>query len=199
MRSVQTMFTMRLMAVVVMLPVVTACNIFDGDTVTEYCNFKARLVYYGATTVLQPLNDAIKGDNTFAMVSMPDNTAATYQLKAQLYGQAADQTTVALEGAPIPTLGLDNGKGLIIGRSTWKTDNPYVFDRVCPNCYNEHRDTKYVLNFTNSKDEVKCGTCNRTYSLINGGLVVAGENGDKLFRYRVTSYNPSIPSITVFQ
>ena len=186
---------------VAMLSSVTACNdfLFNGDTVTEYCNYKARLVYSGVITQLQPLNDALKNDNTFAMVSMPDNTAATYQLKAQLYGQGAAQITVALEGAPLPMLGLDNGRGFIIGRSAWRSDNPYVFDRVCPNCYKEHRDTKYVLNFTNNKDEVKCGTCKRTYSLINGGLVTAGENGDKLFRYRVTAYNPSTPSITVYQ
>lgn len=193
---IKTKFLTRFVAVVAMLSTVTACN---NDIVNEYCNYKARLVYYGATTVLQPLNDALKNDNTFAMVSMPDNTAATYQLKAQLYGQGAAQITVALEGAPLPMLGLDNGRGFIIGRSAWRSDNPYVFDRVCPNCYKEHRDIKYVLNFTNNKDEVKCGTCKRTYSLINGGLVTAGENGDKLFRYRVTAYNPSTPSITVYQ
>ena len=198
----KTTYLTRFVAVVAMLSSVTACNdfLFNGDTVTEYCNYKARLVLYSnVITQLQPLNDALKNDNTFAMVSMPDNTAATYQLKAQLYGQGAAQITVALEGAPLPMLGLDNGRGFIIGRSAWRSDNPYVFDRVCPNCYKEHRDTKYVLNFTNNKDEVKCGTCKRTYSLINGGLVTAGENGDKLFRYRVTAYNPSTPSITVYQ
>lgn len=195
MRSVQTMFTMRLMAVVVMLPVVTACN---NDIVSEYCSYRARLVYHGDTTPLQPLNAAVNGINTFAMVSMPDNTAATYQLKAQLYGQGAEQITVALGGAPIPTMGLDNGKGFIIGRSSMRDDNPFVFDRVCPNCYKEHRDTKYVLNFVDN-NSVKCDACKRTYSLLNGGLVISGSNGDKLFRYRVTAYTANPPAITVFQ
>lgn len=192
---IKTKFLTRFVAVVAMLSTVTACN---DDIVNEYCNYRARLVYYGATTVLQPLNDALKNDNTFAMVSMPDNTAATYQLKAQLYGQGAEQKTVALSGSPIPTMGLDNGKGFIIGRSSMRDNEPFVFDRVCPNCYKEHRDTKYVLSFADALT-VKCDACKRTYSLLNGGLVTSSNNGDKLFRYRVTAYNPNTPSITVFQ
>jgi hypothetical protein len=192
---IKTKFLTRFVAVVAMLSTVTACN---DDIVNEYCNYRARLVYHGDVTQLAPLSAAINSINTFAMVSMPDNTAATYQLKAQLYGQGAEQKTVALSGSPIPTMGLDNGKGFIIGRSSMRDNEPFVFDRVCPNCYKEHRDTKYVLSFADALT-VKCDACKRTYSLLNGGLVTSSNNGDKLFRYRVTAYNPNTPSITVFQ
>jgi hypothetical protein len=191
----KTRYLKRLVLFVGVLSLMTACN---DDVVNEYCNYTARLVYHGDMTPLQPLNAAINGINTFAMVSMPDNTAATYQLKAQLYGQGAEQTTVALSGSPIPTMGLDNGKGFIIGRSSMRDNEPFVFDRVCPNCYKEHRDTKYVLSFADALT-VKCDACKRTYSLLNGGLVTSSNNGDKLFRYRVSGFTLNPPSITVFQ
>ena len=192
---IKTKFLTRFVAVVAMLSSVTACN---DDIVNEYCNYRARLVYHGDVTQLAPLSAAINSINTFAMVSMPDNTAATYQLKAQLYGQGAEQKTVALSGSPIPTMGLDNGKGFIIGRSSMRDNEPFVFDRVCPNCYKEHRDTKYVLSFADALT-VKCDACKRTYSLLNGGLVTSSNNGDKLFRYRVSGFTLNPPSITVFQ
>jgi len=192
---IKTKFLTRFVAVVAMLSSVTACN---DDIVNEYCNYRARLVYYGDVTQLAPLSAAINSINTFAMVSMPDNTAATYQLKAQLYGQGAEQKTVALSGSPIPTMGLDNGKGFIIGRSSMRDNEPFVFDRVCPNCYKEYRDTKYVLSFADALT-VKCDACKRTYSLLNGGLVTSSNNGDKLFRYRVSGFTLNPPSITVFQ
>ena len=192
---IKTKFLTRFVAVVAMLSTVTACN---NDIVNEYCNYRARLVYHGDVTQLAPLSAAINSINTFAMVSMPDNTAATYQLKAQLYGQGAEQKTVALSGSPIPTMGLDNGKGFIIGRSSMRDNEPFVFDRVCPNCYKEHRDTKYVLSFVDALT-VKCDACKRTYSLLNGGLVTSSNNGDKLFRYRVSGFTLNPPSITVFQ
>jgi len=195
MRMIKTKFLTRFVAVVAMLSTVTACN---NDIVNEYCNYRARLVYHGDVTQLAPLSAAINSINTFAMVSMPDNTAATYQLKAQLYGQGAEQKTVALSGSPIPTMGLDNGKGFILGRSSMRDNEPFVFDRVCPNCYKEHRDTKYVLSFVDALT-VKCDACKRTYSLLNGGLVTSSNNGDKLFRYRVSGFTLNPPSITVFQ
>ena len=174
----------------------TSCQEY---TVNEYCNYSARLVYRGDVTPLQPLNDAIAGENTFAIVYMSKQLDKTYDLTAQLYGQTAQTRTVAIGSSVLPTMGLDNSKGFIVGRSTMRSDNPFVFDRVCPNCYKEYRDTKYVLKFTDNETVVRCDACKRSYSLLYGGLVTAGENGDKLFRYRVTAYTPNPPILTVFQ
>ena len=191
----KTRYLKRLVVFVGVLSLVTACN---EDMVNEYCNYTARLVYHGDMTPLQPLNAAINGINTFAMVSMQDQKATTYVLKAQLYESKAETYQVSLGSAVLPTLGLDNSKGFILGRSSMRDNEPFVFDRVCPNCYKEHRDTKYVLSFVDALT-VKCDACKRTYSLLNGGLVTSSNNGDKLFRYRVSGFTLNPPSITVFQ
>jgi hypothetical protein len=191
----KTRYLKRLVLFVGVLSLMTACN---DDVVNEYCNYTARLVYHGDMTPLQPLNAAINGINTFAMVSMQDQKATTYVLKAQLYESKAETYQVSLGSAVLPTLGLDNSKGFILGRSSMRDNEPFVFDRVCPNCYKEHRDTKYVLSFADALT-VKCDACKRTYSLLNGGLVTSSNNGDKLFRYRVSGFTLNPPSITVFQ
>ncbi len=172
------------------LVLLSSCG--TDTVVNEYCNYTARLVYNGSMTVLTPLNAALGGANTFAFVSMEGNSAKSYYLKANLKNQSQEKVLVQVRteaGEIFPTLGLDNSRGFIIGRSSYAPEVLYVFDRVCPNCYKEHRDTRYILNF---KDDltVKCtenGGCGREYSLLNGGLVVSTNNGDKLFRYRATA------------
>ena len=85
-------------------------------------------------------------------------------------------------------LGLNNG--LIVGRSSFQNGELYVFDRQCPNCFNETSQKKYPLKFQNSANVI-CDRCKRVYGLLNGGVVVADEIGhdvnEKLFRYRATS------------
>ena len=173
----------------------TSCQEY---TVSEYCPYSAKLVYHGDVTPLQPLNAALTSDNTFAILYMSKQLGNTYDLTAQLYGQSAETRTVAIASSVLPTLGLENTKGFFIGKTTMRADNPYVFDRICPNCYEEYRDTKYVLSFVN-ETTVKCNACKRVYSLLNGGLVTGDINGIKLYRYRVTAYNVAQPAITVFQ
>ena len=177
------------------LTLLTSCQ---EETVNEYCNYSAKLVYHGDVTPLQPLNAALNGINTFAIVYMSKQLVTTYDLTAQLYGQSAETYTVAIGSSVLPTMGLENSKGFFVGRTSMRDDNPYVFDRICPNCYKEYRNTKYVLSFVDAYT-VKCGACKRIYSLLNGGLVSGDINGDKLFRYRVTAYTADPPSLTVFQ
>ncbi|MBR1839278.1 MAG: hypothetical protein IJ782_01620 [Prevotella sp.] len=173
----------------------TSCQEY---TVSEYCPYKANMAYHGDLTPLQPLNDALASDNTFAIVYISKQLGTTYDLTAQLYGKSAETRTISIASQVLPTLGLENTKGFFIGKTSMRSDNPYVFDRICPNCYLEYRNTKYVLSFEN-ETTVKCGTCKRVYSLLNGGLVTAGDNGNKLFRYRVTGYTADPPFITIFQ
>ena len=167
----------------------TSC--LNGDVVNEYCSYIGYLKVDNAT-VLNPLYAAVSGTNTFCLVSMVSNTGSTYTLKAKLFG-ASDVTYQfpLRSGDRKPELGLDNSKGFIIGSSSLKSDNPYVFDAVCSNCYKEKRDSRYVLEFK-TEHIVYCKTCKREYSLLNGGLVVSSNNGDKLFRYRATCSPTSI-------
>ena len=83
-------------------------------------------------------------------------------------------------------MGLNNG--LIVGYSSLQDGGLYVFDQICPNCYQQNglASMKYMVDFDSESagTQVVCPTCKRYYGLINGGVVVKGESGQKLYRYR---------------
>lgn len=81
-------------------------------------------------------------------------------------------------------------RGLIIGLPSLAEPGagaPVVtcYDIVCPNCY-DNGTSKNVEIQENGK--ALCRLCNRTYDLNNQGIIVGGERGKTLERYRVT-YN----------
>lgn len=164
---------------------VSSCE--QDGIVNEYCNGQCYLTYYGDRTPLEPLNAAIGGINTFCMITVnPGPTATSYYLIANLPGRDAEKVLVNSQSTlqrPIQ-LGKDNSKGVIIGRSSMQDGGLYVFDRVCPNCFTQHRNTKYIVQFDKNASNVTCSNCHRTYGLLNGGVVVSGDNGEKLLRYK---------------
>lgn len=163
----------------------TSCS---EDVVNEYSNHQCYLTYNGAVTVLQPLNAAINGSNTFCYLWMQSGGKGYYTLLGQLPGQKADTVIVSnqstLQNHNL-ALGRDNSKGIIVGHSSMADGVLYVFDRVCPNCVKHTNNNRYTVNFDRqNSNNVTCDNCKRSYGLLNGGVVVAGENGDKLDRYK---------------
>lgn len=81
--------------------------------------------------------------------------------------------------------------GFIVGTSDTPDLNgtllPVAYDLVCPNCYTKE-DIERKLVFQD-RLTMLCPRCNRSYSLRNGGIVVAGEAGIKLFKYRIQGYS----------
>ena len=87
-------------------------------------------------------------------------------------------------------LGLNNG--LIVGYGNLN-DPPtfYAYDRECPNCFNPQtiplRSRPLRLE---AGGLATCDVCHRQYSLNNNGLIVQGEKGKKLTRYRANTTGP---------
>lgn len=159
------------------------------DIVGEYSSHQAYYVMdfqYGHTTSY--LYGALKSVNSFCMIStqnLDGSTTSPYKLYSMMYGTTT-QEEVVTEGpltGSMRQLGLNNG--LIVGRSSFQNGELYVFDRQCPNCFNAYHYTNYAVNFKDANN-VECANCHRTYGLLNGGVVVAGDSGEKLFRYRAS-------------
>ena len=170
------------------------------DIVGEYSSHQAYYVMdfqYGHTTSY--LSGALNSVNSFCMISVStqnlDGSTTPYKLYSMMYGTTTQEEVVTerpLTGS-MRQLGLNNG--LIVGRSSFQNGELYVFDRQCPNCFNAyHYANNYAVNFKDANN-VECANCHRTYGLLNGGVVVAGDSGEKLFRYRA-SYNGTYFNVT---
>lgn len=156
-----------------------------GEVVGEYCTHQCYYVMdfqYGHTT--SHLYPALNSTNTFAIISVSSNGTA-YKLNSERYGASSQQENVSesLLTQPSRHLGLNNG--LIVGRSSFQDDQLYVFDRQCPNCFNDNHRANYPLRFKDALN-VECTSCQRVYGLLNGGVVVSVDNGEKLFRYHAS-------------
>ena len=162
-----------------------------GELVDEYCHHEARfrIDFQGHTQSY--LYAALTSTNYFSFVTTQlISGGPEYNLITEVYGNKEPNVEPITESILTKNgraLGLNNG--LIVGRSSFQNNELYVFDRQCPNCFNETSQKKYALKFQNSANVI-CDRCKRVYGLLNGGVVVADEIGhdvnEKLFRYRAT-------------
>ncbi len=165
----------------------TGCK---GEVIDEYCSHTASFRFdfqYGHTQSY--LYAALNSSNYFTFLSA-NPISAGFDLITEVYGNSEPNVEHVTEAALTKNgiaLGLNNG--LIVGRSSFQNGELYVFDRQCPNCFNETSQKNYPLKFKDSGN-VYCSRCTRTYGLLNGGVVVADSIGhntnEKLFRYRAT-------------
>ena len=161
-----------------------------GEVVDEYITHVASFRFdfqYGHTQSY--LYAALNSTNYFCFFST-NPIEGGYDLVTEAYGTTeknVEHITEAVLTQSGRALGLNNG--LIAGRSSFQNGELYVFDRQCPNCFNETNNKNFPLNF-NDASSVSCSRCKRIYGLLNGGVVVSdplnhGSN-EKLFRYRAT-------------
>ena len=64
-----------------------------------------------------------------------------------------------------------------------------AYDLACPNCY--AGDAMITKELTLSGEKLTCSRCHRVYDLQSDGIVVSGDAGQPLLRYRSVAYNQS--------
>jgi nitrite reductase/ring-hydroxylating ferredoxin subunit len=171
-------------AVLLLLLTVTGCGKLEEEYSNRYrCHFTFNNSIHNNGKVLAAVNSW----GTFVHITLTGANG----IRLQLYGQDAEVVqAVASEQPERFSLGIDNSSGLFIGCSTLHDGALYAFDGQCPNCYTGGM-TAYRLEFSQSGQWVTCPSCHRSYDINNGGIVISGEAGNKLYRYRA-SYNGNI-------
>ncbi len=172
-----------LLATTLFAATLVAC---DGDTVeSKFSNNRASFSFSPVNTIA-PLTQAMGSYGEYCTISADalhyyfhtlNNSA---QINRDAY--AAYKTFICIGG-------------FIVGRSSLTElgtgDYPYLcYDLACPNCnYNDN--IAKALTLENGA-LASCSRCHRTYDLSNGGLVVSGEKGRKLERYRISYTSTAI-------
>ena len=134
-------------------------------------------------SAVAPLFQALNNPGIFCTISR----APSHYLIRSADGKEAQLPVTALEAYNRPEM----IAGFIVGTSDTPdlsgTLQPVAYELACPNCYTKD----YVERQLVFQDRLTmhCTRCNRSYSLRNGGIVVAGEAGLKLFKYRIQGYS----------
>ncbi|MBP3773912.1 MAG: hypothetical protein ILA34_01020 [Bacteroidaceae bacterium] len=153
-----------------------ACG--DGDVQTTFARRRAYF-RYEKVEVAFPLSTALNGPGRYCNIYLEGNDIVF----ASLTGTFRDPITAKAQYQSY--LSVD---GFIVGQSNvpdMKTGTllHLCFDRACPNCYEGSSITRPVTLQENGR--AHCSRCGRTYDLNNLGIIIEGEKGIKLYRYRV--------------
>ncbi len=161
----------------------TAC---DSDTVeSKYSKYRASFSLSPINTIA-PLNSALSTYGEFCTITADANhyyfRTLTNSLPVNRDAFSAYKTYICIGG-------------FVVGRSTQTelgtSDYPVVcYDLACPNCYHEDMIAKNMT--LENGGRVSCSRCSRTYDLCNEGLVVSGNKGRKLERYRISYSSTAI-------
>lgn len=161
-----------------------------GEVVNEYSNINCYFIFdnqYNEHSS-SPLIGSLNSPNNFCMVTT-EMKEVGYIVKVTPYGGETHSEPIITNKETMQKRQLGLSGQLVVGRSSLQDGALYVFDRQCPNCYNTNHTTKYPLQWAANGTQLTCKSCNRYYGLLNGGVVVQGDNGEKLFRYRASFSN----------
>ncbi len=145
-----------------------------------YSNYPANFVCKNIFTIPQ-LNAAMNNLGVF--------TTIRYDRDRFLFTDADNQTTpvnaTAIAGNSTIQMGLS---GFIVGLPAIpelgnEVSMPVCYDLACPNCYSTYNITRNLK--LKEGGYSFCTSCNRTYDLNNQGLVCSGDEGIRMFRYRI--------------
>ncbi len=158
---------------------ITAC---DADTVeSKFSTYRASFSLSPVNTIA-PLNQALNSFGEFCTITADSKR---YYFRTLENSQPVNRDAYAAYKTFI-CIG-----GFIVGKSsqTELGTNGYplmCYDLCCPNCW--HNDNIAKNMSLKEGGRASCNRCHRTYDLNNEGLIVSGEKGRKLERYRI-NYN----------
>lgn len=153
---------------------------------TFYARHAARLNYNLVSTT-PPLFHAVSGRGQFCAINYRPSSSSSYIytfVSAIGESHTSAPVSVTLSGVPSSIAGFFVGTPQLLNLSGQQA--LVAFDRVCPTCYEEAL-VQRSLVFLPQSGWVKCPRCQRVYDLNNGGVVVQGAAGVKLYRYHATS------------
>ena len=163
-----------------------------GDTQHEYTINVAYFVFDNSkhqdATLAAALN--VNSPGIFCRVSQSMRDGITQFDFENNAGVTSSVNANALDQQRRVILGHNNG--IIVGYGNMSLPATlYVYDRECPNCFDPTAIPVRSKPLSMSHSGLAtCGVCHRQYDMNNGGIVVNGDGGNKLTRYRGTCTGP---------
>lgn len=146
---------------------------------SKFSNYRASFTFSPVTSV-PPLQGALNGFGEYCAIWADANY---YHFSSLTSTAQVNRTALSVYQTYI-CIG-----GFIVGRSALNdigsAEYPVVcYDRACPNCWSSDNIAKAMRIEENG--HAVCDRCHRTYDMNNEGLIVEGDKGRKLIRYRVS-------------
>lgn len=171
--------------IIMLFALFTSCE----DTEYEFSSYPAFFIFENTASRSPALASAMNSmsPGIFCRIT---TSGANYFSFTSNQGLSDIVAKTAVDQNRTVVLGVYNETGIIVGYGNLNSPATfYAYDSQCPNCYESTGLPRYSLTM-NTDGTAECGSCSRKYDMNNGGLVIEGDKGDKLIRYRATTTGP---------
>ncbi len=170
----------RIVAAVALL--FTACGTAEYEYSSYYCYFIFDNTASRSALLATAMNQLSPG--VFCHITVSGNY---FVFTTNASTQTEQVTMNAIDQRRTKELGAYTSSGIMVGYGNLSSPATfYAYDCQCPNCYKETELPRYKLTM-DATGKATCSKCSRSYDMNNGGIVVSGDSGDKLIRYRATT------------
>ena len=165
-----------------------ACGNTENEFTAGSCYFVFDNSAHQDATLAGAMNPNAPG--IFCTITTEMRNGANYFNFSSSAGQNSSQIYNALDKRRTLALGFNDG--IIVGFGALNQPPVfYAFDRECPNCFDPNVLPVRSKPLTMSSNGLAtCNVCHRQYNMNSGGIVVAGDSGKKMTRYRASTTGP---------
>lgn len=159
---------------------------FAGCADSEYSRYACHLVINNMRLNNMTLGSAMTQESpgVFCRISMEGTTR--FKFESNQSSEPTYGSTNAIDQKANWTIGIYNG--IIVGFGNLDGEF-HAYDNQCPNCYEGSSLPRYPLTM-NTDGTASCRSCHRSYNMNNGGVLVSGDRGKGLIRYRASTTGP---------
>lgn len=162
-----------------------------GKIQNEYSDFRPYFVYNNNVRQCARLAEAMTPNSgIFCIIQQQFISGATYYVFTNSDGLSQKIIQNDRERQGHYVLGYNNG--LIVGYGNLSDPQVfYAYDLECPNCFDASSlpVRSKPLHLASGGIAI-CNVCYRHYNLNNNGVIISGERGKRLTRYRASSTGP---------
>ena len=123
----------------------------------------------------------------FCLITASQKDGARVLNMSMSNGQKVDPIYITTAEELYAPCALGASNGIYLGRSNFRDGKLEAFDRICRNCDEEFSLHKNLV-WNDGGHYLSCPNCERVYDPNNGGMVIKGKQGKKLYHYPA-SYN----------
>lgn len=153
---------------------------------SEYSNYACHLVVNNLTLKNMMLGSAMTQESpgVFCRISMEGTTRLKFESNQS--SEPSYSAALSIDQKANWSIGIYNAIIVGFGNLDGKF---HAYDNQCPNCYESSGLPRYGLTM-NTDGTATCKSCHRSYDMNNDGLLVKGDKGRGLIRYRAQTTGP---------
>ncbi len=165
-----------------------ACAVaaFSGCADAEYSGYACRLVINNLNVNNMTLASAMTAASPGVFCRISKQGTTRFMFESNQGGVPTYALLNAIDQNSNWVIGIYNG--IIVGFGN--LDGTFhAYDNQCPNCYPSTGLPRYALSL-GVDGKATCKSCKRVYDMNNNGLLVSGDQGKGLIKYRAATTGP---------